>query len=226
MWSGMWLVAVCACISVQWFDWLLCSGRLLDILRGRGERGLQAFMESLEFYHPEQFTQLTGRQPTQRCSIMLGEYDWIHNHIQAYYSYYFLYVCELASFHSLLYHVERILIYCFLNTGSVNTVIVCETEYNILFFGVLVVYFCIFNMSSRHYLHTMHYVHTIYFRGMTAWKMNRLKLSEFMLKPKTFSQNWVILCLKQEQFYQRYISLCILKQIYQNYVDCEQIYQN
>lgn len=41
-----------------------------------------------------------------------------------------------------------------------------------------------------------------------------------MLKPKTFSQNWVILCLKQEQFYQRYISLCILKQIYQNYVDC------
>lgn len=49
------------------------AGRLLDILRGRGERGLQAFMESLEFYHPEQFTQLTGQQPTQRCSIMLDE---------------------------------------------------------------------------------------------------------------------------------------------------------
>ncbi|XP_051745040.1 caspase recruitment domain-containing protein 10 isoform X2 [Ctenopharyngodon idella] len=49
------------------------AGRLLDILRGRGERGLQAFMESLEFYHPEQFTQLTGREPTQRCSIMLDE---------------------------------------------------------------------------------------------------------------------------------------------------------
>uniref|UniRef100_A0A672RGR0 Caspase recruitment domain-containing protein 11-like n=1 Tax=Sinocyclocheilus grahami TaxID=75366 RepID=A0A672RGR0_SINGR len=49
------------------------AGRLLDILRGRGERGLQAFMESLEFYHPEQFTQLTGRQPTQRCSIILDE---------------------------------------------------------------------------------------------------------------------------------------------------------
>ncbi len=31
-------------------------------------------MESLEFYHPEQFTQLTGQQPTQRCSIMLGEH--------------------------------------------------------------------------------------------------------------------------------------------------------
>lgn len=49
------------------------AGRLLDILRGRGQRGLQAFMESLEFYHPEQYTQLTGQQPTQRCSIMLDE---------------------------------------------------------------------------------------------------------------------------------------------------------
>ncbi|XP_028842332.1 caspase recruitment domain-containing protein 10 isoform X1 [Denticeps clupeoides] len=49
------------------------AGRLLDILHGRGQRGLQAFMESLEFYHPEQFTQLTGQEPTQRCSIMLDE---------------------------------------------------------------------------------------------------------------------------------------------------------
>lgn len=44
----------------------------MDILRGRGPRGLQAFMESLEFYHPEQYTQLTGQQATQRCSMMLG----------------------------------------------------------------------------------------------------------------------------------------------------------
>ncbi|XP_029944443.1 caspase recruitment domain-containing protein 10 isoform X2 [Salarias fasciatus] len=49
------------------------AGRLLDILRGQGQRGLQAFMESLEFYHPEQFTQLTGEQPTQRCSLILDE---------------------------------------------------------------------------------------------------------------------------------------------------------
>ncbi|KAM9434314.1 caspase recruitment domain-containing protein 10 isoform 1-T1 [Clarias gariepinus] len=49
------------------------AGRLLDILRGRGQRGLQAFMESLEFYHPEQYTQLTGQQATQRCSMMLDE---------------------------------------------------------------------------------------------------------------------------------------------------------
>nr|XP_055051051.1 caspase recruitment domain-containing protein 11 isoform X1 [Misgurnus anguillicaudatus] len=49
------------------------AGRLLDILRGRGQRGLQAFMESLEFYHPEQYTQLTGEKATQRCSIILDE---------------------------------------------------------------------------------------------------------------------------------------------------------
>ncbi|XP_034566840.1 caspase recruitment domain-containing protein 10-like [Notolabrus celidotus] len=49
------------------------AGRLLDILRGQGRRGLQAFMESLEFYHPEQYTQLTGQQPTQRCSLILDE---------------------------------------------------------------------------------------------------------------------------------------------------------
>lgn len=49
------------------------AGRLLDILRSQGQRGLQAFMESLEFYHPEQYTQLTGEQPTQRCSLILDE---------------------------------------------------------------------------------------------------------------------------------------------------------
>ncbi|KAM8844439.1 caspase recruitment domain-containing protein 10 isoform 2-T3 [Spinachia spinachia] len=49
------------------------AGRLLDILRGHGPRGLQAFMESLEFYHPDQYTQLTGEQPTQRCSLILDE---------------------------------------------------------------------------------------------------------------------------------------------------------
>uniref|UniRef100_H2TNP3 CARD domain-containing protein n=1 Tax=Takifugu rubripes TaxID=31033 RepID=H2TNP3_TAKRU len=47
------------------------AGRLLDILRGQGQRGLQAFLESLEFYHPEQYTQLTGQPPTQRCSLIL-----------------------------------------------------------------------------------------------------------------------------------------------------------
>ncbi|XP_042361802.1 caspase recruitment domain-containing protein 10 isoform X2 [Plectropomus leopardus] len=49
------------------------AGRLLDILHGQGQRGLQAFMESLEFYHPDQYTQLTGQQATQRCSLILDE---------------------------------------------------------------------------------------------------------------------------------------------------------
>lgn len=53
------------------------TGRLLDILRCQGQRGLQAFMESLEFYHPEQYTQLTGQQPTQRCSLILGRRGFI-----------------------------------------------------------------------------------------------------------------------------------------------------
>ncbi|XP_013885198.1 caspase recruitment domain-containing protein 11 [Austrofundulus limnaeus] len=49
------------------------AGRLLDILRAQGQRGYQAFIESLEFYHPDQYIQLTGKQPTQRCSLILDE---------------------------------------------------------------------------------------------------------------------------------------------------------
>ncbi|XP_061158829.1 caspase recruitment domain-containing protein 11 isoform X1 [Syngnathus typhle] len=59
--------------SIQYPLRISKAGRLLDILRGQGPRGLQAFMESLEFYHPEQYTQLTGEQPTQRCSLILDE---------------------------------------------------------------------------------------------------------------------------------------------------------
>ncbi|XP_057716562.1 caspase recruitment domain-containing protein 11 [Corythoichthys intestinalis] len=59
--------------SIQYPLRITKAGRLLDILRGQGPRGLQAFMESLEFYHPEQYTQLTGEQPTQRCSLILDE---------------------------------------------------------------------------------------------------------------------------------------------------------
>ncbi|XP_061829485.1 caspase recruitment domain-containing protein 11 [Nerophis lumbriciformis] len=49
------------------------AGRLLDILGCQGQRGLQAFMESLELYHPEQYTKLTGKRATQRCSLILDE---------------------------------------------------------------------------------------------------------------------------------------------------------
>uniref|UniRef100_A0A8C3T7E8 Caspase recruitment domain family member 10 n=1 Tax=Chelydra serpentina TaxID=8475 RepID=A0A8C3T7E8_CHESE len=49
------------------------TGHLMDILRNRGKRGYEAFLESLEFYYPEHFTQLTGREPVQRCSMILDE---------------------------------------------------------------------------------------------------------------------------------------------------------
>lgn len=53
------------------------TGRLLDILRAQGQRGYQAFIESLEFYHPDQYIQLTGKQPTQRCSLILGKQQFL-----------------------------------------------------------------------------------------------------------------------------------------------------
>lgn len=49
------------------------TGRLMDILRCRGKRGYEAFLEALEFYYPEHFRLLTGREPAQRCSMILGE---------------------------------------------------------------------------------------------------------------------------------------------------------
>nr|XP_045008759.1 caspase recruitment domain-containing protein 10 isoform X2 [Jaculus jaculus] len=49
------------------------TGRLMDILRCRGKRGYEAFLEALEFYYPEHFTLLTGQEPAQRCSMILDE---------------------------------------------------------------------------------------------------------------------------------------------------------
>uniref|UniRef100_A0A672TP41 CARD domain-containing protein n=1 Tax=Strigops habroptila TaxID=2489341 RepID=A0A672TP41_STRHB len=49
------------------------TGYLMDILRRRGKRGYEAFLESLEFYYPEHYTRLTGREPAQRCSMILGK---------------------------------------------------------------------------------------------------------------------------------------------------------
>ncbi|XP_025968381.1 caspase recruitment domain-containing protein 10 isoform X2 [Dromaius novaehollandiae] len=49
------------------------TGYLMDILRRRGKRGYEAFLESLEFYYPEQYTRLTGKEPAQRCSMILDE---------------------------------------------------------------------------------------------------------------------------------------------------------
>ncbi|XP_053439978.1 caspase recruitment domain-containing protein 10 isoform X2 [Nycticebus coucang] len=49
------------------------TGRLMDILRCRGKRGYEAFLEALEFYYPEHYTLLTGQEPSQRCSMILDE---------------------------------------------------------------------------------------------------------------------------------------------------------
>ncbi|NXT23837.1 CAR10 protein, partial [Syrrhaptes paradoxus] len=49
------------------------TGYLMDILRRRGRRGYEAFLESLEFYYPEHYTRLTGKEPAQRCSMILDE---------------------------------------------------------------------------------------------------------------------------------------------------------
>ena len=49
------------------------SGRLLDILNTKGERGYVAFLESLEFYYPDLYKLVTGKDPTRRFSTIVGE---------------------------------------------------------------------------------------------------------------------------------------------------------
>ncbi|MEQ2267552.1 Caspase recruitment domain-containing protein 11, partial [Xenotaenia resolanae] len=47
------------------------TSRLLDILRTKGERGYVAFLESLEFYYPELYKSVTGKDPTRRFSTIV-----------------------------------------------------------------------------------------------------------------------------------------------------------
>ncbi|KAL2100795.1 hypothetical protein ACEWY4_002556 [Coilia grayii] len=49
------------------------TGRLLDILRKKGERGYVVFLESLEFYYPDLYKMVTGKEPTRRFSTIVGE---------------------------------------------------------------------------------------------------------------------------------------------------------
>uniref|UniRef100_A0A4W3HGQ8 CARD domain-containing protein n=1 Tax=Callorhinchus milii TaxID=7868 RepID=A0A4W3HGQ8_CALMI len=49
------------------------ASRLLDMLRCRGSRGYEAFLESLELYYAELYRLLTGEEPTRRCSVLVGE---------------------------------------------------------------------------------------------------------------------------------------------------------
>ncbi|XP_074511473.1 caspase recruitment domain-containing protein 11 [Sebastes fasciatus] len=49
------------------------TSRLLDILHTKGERGYVAFLESLEFYYPELYKLVTGKDPTRRFSTIVVE---------------------------------------------------------------------------------------------------------------------------------------------------------
>uniref|UniRef100_H9G6H7 CARD domain-containing protein n=1 Tax=Anolis carolinensis TaxID=28377 RepID=H9G6H7_ANOCA len=49
------------------------AGRLLDILHTKGERGYVVFLESLEFYYPELYKLVTGKEPTRRFSTIVGK---------------------------------------------------------------------------------------------------------------------------------------------------------
>ncbi|XP_077396274.1 caspase recruitment domain-containing protein 11 isoform X2 [Festucalex cinctus] len=49
------------------------TSRLLDILHSKGERGYVVFLESLEFYYPELYKQVTGKDPTRRFSTIVVE---------------------------------------------------------------------------------------------------------------------------------------------------------
>lgn len=53
------------------------TGRLLDILHTKGQRGYIVFLESLEFYYPELYKLVTGKEPTRRFSTIVGKYGLI-----------------------------------------------------------------------------------------------------------------------------------------------------
>ncbi|CAB1428757.1 unnamed protein product [Pleuronectes platessa] len=54
-------------------SYALTTCRLLDILHTKGERGYVAFLESLEFYYPDQYKLVTGKEPTRRFSTIVVE---------------------------------------------------------------------------------------------------------------------------------------------------------
>lgn len=60
-------------------DLIFTPGRLLDILHTKGQRGYVVFLESLEFYYPELYKLVTGKEPTRRFSTIVGK--WLcHQH--------------------------------------------------------------------------------------------------------------------------------------------------
>lgn len=60
----------------------LLSGRLLDILRTKGNQGYVAFLESLEFHYPELYKLITGKKTARGLSPIVGETNtFIHTHL-------------------------------------------------------------------------------------------------------------------------------------------------
>uniref|UniRef100_A0A1L1RLH3 Caspase recruitment domain family member 11 n=1 Tax=Gallus gallus TaxID=9031 RepID=A0A1L1RLH3_CHICK len=51
------------------------AGRLLDILHTKGQRGYVVFLESLEFYYPELYKLVTGKEPTRGFPLLLWRRD-------------------------------------------------------------------------------------------------------------------------------------------------------
>uniref|UniRef100_A0A4W3J488 Caspase recruitment domain family member 11 n=1 Tax=Callorhinchus milii TaxID=7868 RepID=A0A4W3J488_CALMI len=49
------------------------ASRLLDILHTKGQRGYVVFLESLEFYYPQLYKLITGKEPTRRFSTIVVE---------------------------------------------------------------------------------------------------------------------------------------------------------
>ncbi|KAM9843995.1 caspase recruitment domain-containing protein 11 [Aulostomus maculatus] len=49
------------------------TSRLLDILQTKGQRGYVAFLETLEFYYPDFYKVVTGKDPTRRFSTIVVE---------------------------------------------------------------------------------------------------------------------------------------------------------
>lgn len=48
------------------------AGVLLDILQRTGQKGFEAFLESLELYYPQLYKKITGKDPSRVFSLILG----------------------------------------------------------------------------------------------------------------------------------------------------------
>uniref|UniRef100_A0A8C3JY27 CARD domain-containing protein n=1 Tax=Calidris pygmaea TaxID=425635 RepID=A0A8C3JY27_9CHAR len=49
------------------------AGVLLDILQRTGQKGFEAFLESLELYYPQLYKKITGKEPSRVFSLIIGK---------------------------------------------------------------------------------------------------------------------------------------------------------